>query len=95
MPSEPFPYQRIVGKYLEDRLAKFIRFQSRIRSLYNLWLSIQAQAYLSYSTGCLFLYQQHPLLVVSPLGVFPFQSMPAHMEESDDISEFNYPGNHE
>ena len=39
MPSEPFPYQRIVGKYSEDRLAKFIRFQSRIRSLYNLWLN--------------------------------------------------------
>ena len=41
MPSEPFPYQRIVGKYSEDRLAKFIRFQSRIRSLYNLRFSFQ------------------------------------------------------
>ena len=37
MPSEPFPYQHIVSKYSEDRLAKFIRFQSRTRSLYNLW----------------------------------------------------------
>ena len=36
MPLEPFPYQRIVGKYSEDRLAKFICFQSRICSLYNI-----------------------------------------------------------
>ena len=36
--SDPFPYKRIVGKYSGEYLTKYIRFQSRIRSLYNLWL---------------------------------------------------------
>ena len=38
VPSDLFPYHQIVGKYSGECLAKFIRFQSRIRGLYNLWL---------------------------------------------------------
>ena len=34
VPSDPFPYQRVMGKYSGNCHAKFIRFQSHIRSLW-------------------------------------------------------------